>query len=161
MHIATVSDDESDTDVPDAIPARPSKADPKVEEDEDDDDEEDEDEFQVEKILSHKTERGKIVYRVKRLGWEKEEDQTWEPVDNLYVMARHIESQQCGQANYGSGRTRERSWKRTTCQSAALHNHQARGKARASGPSRPLRLRIHLLERSVAERARRTAPLLL
>lgn len=57
-------------------------------EDEDEDEDEEEDEFQVEKILSHKTERGKIVYQVKWLGWEKEEDQTWEPVDNLYVAAR-------------------------------------------------------------------------
>lgn len=83
-----MSDDESDSDIPDAIPARHAKADPKVADDEDEDDEEEEDEFQVEKILSHKIERGKIVYRVKWLGWEKIEDQTWEPVDNLYVYRR-------------------------------------------------------------------------
>lgn len=103
-----MSDDESDIDVPDAIPARPAKADPKVADDEDEDDDDEEDEFQVEKILSHKVERGKIVYRVKWLGWEKDEDQTWEPVDNLYAV-RRIGIANRMEANWNAERTPERS----------------------------------------------------
>ncbi|SMQ49659.1 unnamed protein product [Zymoseptoria tritici ST99CH_3D7] len=77
-----VSDNEdSDIDVPDAIPARPKAVeDPKSE---DDDDEEEEDEYQVEKILAHESKRGKIQYRIKWLGYEDEADQTWEPQENL------------------------------------------------------------------------------
>lgn len=44
----------------------------------------------MERILNHKTERGKTVYRVKWLGWEKEGDMTWEPIDNLYVPTPDI-----------------------------------------------------------------------
>lgn len=82
---AAVSDNEdSDIDVPDAIPARPKAVeDPKSE---DDDDEEEEDEYQVEKILAHESKRGKIQYRIKWLGYEDEADQTWEPQENLYAL---------------------------------------------------------------------------
>jgi chromobox protein 1 len=80
---AAVSDNDSDIDVPDAIPAKPQ--DPKLEEEEEDDDEEEEDEYQVEKIIEHKVKRGTTVYRIKWLGYEDEADQTWEPVENLYI----------------------------------------------------------------------------
>lgn len=76
-----MSDDESDNmDIPDQIPAKKSaKPDPE----EEDEDEEDEDEFQVEEILDHITKRGKLSYKVKWLGWDNEEDMTWEPRENL------------------------------------------------------------------------------
>merc|ERR1712133_59332 len=42
-----------------------------------------EDEYEVEKILEKRDIGGLIEYKVKWKGWENEEDQTWEPVDNL------------------------------------------------------------------------------
>jgi hypothetical protein len=87
---AAVSDnEESDIDVPDAIPARPKVADDPQEED-DDDEEEAEDEYQVEKILEHKTKNKVRLYRIKWLGYEDELDQTWEPEENLYVQQRPL-----------------------------------------------------------------------
>ncbi|KAG9761482.1 hypothetical protein KCU73_g2361, partial [Aureobasidium melanogenum] len=55
---------------------------------EDDDEEEEEednaDEYVVEKILNHAFDNGKdCLYEVKWLGYEAEEDRTWEPEDNL------------------------------------------------------------------------------
>ncbi|KAG9722213.1 hypothetical protein KCU59_g16766, partial [Aureobasidium melanogenum] len=54
-------------------------------EDDDDDDEEDNaDEYVVEKILNHAFDNGKdCLYEVKWLGYEAEEDRTWEPEVNL------------------------------------------------------------------------------
>lgn len=81
-----VSDaEESDDDMLDEIPAKEPKAAPVQEEedDEDDDDSIGEDEFQVEKILDHKTHKGSILYRIKWLGYEDETDETWEPEENL------------------------------------------------------------------------------
>lgn len=50
------------------------------------DDEEDEDEYRVEKILAHGYAKGGVVvYQIKWLGYEDEEDQTWEPIENLYM----------------------------------------------------------------------------
>jgi chromobox protein 1 len=37
----------------------------------------------VEKIVAHKGQGKKTLYLVKWLGYENEEDQTWEPADNL------------------------------------------------------------------------------
>jgi len=45
--------------------------------------EDEEDEYEVEKILEKRDIGGLIEYKVKWKGWENEEDQTWEPVDNL------------------------------------------------------------------------------
>jgi len=44
---------------------------------------EEEDEYEVEKILEKRDIGGLVEYKVKWKGWENEEDQTWEPVDNL------------------------------------------------------------------------------
>ena len=77
-----MSDDESDIDIPDAIPAKKAKADPVQEEGEDDEDE-GEDEYVVEKILKHKFLKGQTFYQVKWMGYENEEDLTWEPKENL------------------------------------------------------------------------------
>lgn len=53
---------------------------------EDDEDEEEEDEYAVEKILSHNFIKGKTIYEIKWVGYEKVEDRTWEPIENLYAM---------------------------------------------------------------------------
>lgn len=66
----------------DEIPAKVGKAAPVEEED---DESGEEDEFQVEKILDHKTHRGAILYRIKWLGYEDVADETWEPEENLCV----------------------------------------------------------------------------
>lgn len=86
---AAISDDESisdGADVPESVPARASKAAP-VEESEDEladgSDEEGEDEYSVEEITEHKILKGKIMYRVKWLGYDDEADMTWEPAENL------------------------------------------------------------------------------
>lgn len=107
---AAISDDEmedeiDDVDIPDEVPARkvtkataattpakkgrkPKAAEPEPEEEEeedgDEDDEEGEDEYQVEKILAHDfSDKGVVLYRIMWLGYPKEEDYTWEPVENL------------------------------------------------------------------------------
>lgn len=88
---AAIGDDESDgMDVPETVPAKGSKSKKPVEEPEDDevdeDDEEDEDEFSVDEIVDHGFESdGSIKYKVKWLGYEDEEDMTWEPRKNLFV----------------------------------------------------------------------------
>ncbi|TKA69847.1 hypothetical protein B0A55_06732 [Friedmanniomyces simplex] len=82
-----ISDDESDdVGVPDEIPAKAAKAvaEPdEEEEEEEEDDEEAEDEYRVEKILSHDFDKGAVIYQIKWLGYENEEDLTWEPIENL------------------------------------------------------------------------------
>ncbi|KAG9996954.1 hypothetical protein KCU78_g17190, partial [Aureobasidium melanogenum] len=53
-------------------------------EDDDDEEEDNADEYVVEKILNHAFDNGKdCLYEVKWLGYEAEEDRTWEPEDNL------------------------------------------------------------------------------
>lgn len=86
--IAAMSDaEDSDLDMVDEIPAKKTKATAVDDEEEDEDsDEEGEDEFQVEKILDHKTHKGSILYRIKWLGYEDSADETWEPIENLYVL---------------------------------------------------------------------------
>lgn len=86
--IAAMSDaEESDIDMVDEIPAKKAKAAaPAPEEDDEDDESGDEDEFQVEKILDHKTHKGSILYRIKWLGYDDEADETWEPEENLYAF---------------------------------------------------------------------------
>ena len=95
-----ISDDESMSDgidVPESVPAKattttttkgkgkaPEKPESEDEEEDGSDDEEAEDEFAVDKILDHKFgARGVIQYKVKWLGYEAEEDMTWEPAANL------------------------------------------------------------------------------
>ncbi|EME88393.1 uncharacterized protein MYCFIDRAFT_181237 [Pseudocercospora fijiensis CIRAD86] len=75
---------ESGSDDLDAIPAKAiaSKDDP-MQDGEDGEDEEEEGEYQVEKIVEHNFVKGKVIYKVKWLGWDAEDDQTWEPVENL------------------------------------------------------------------------------
>lgn len=52
-----------------------------------DDDEDDEDEYRVEKILKHgHAKGGAVIYQVKWLGYDNEEDLTWEPSENLFVQ---------------------------------------------------------------------------
>ena len=94
-----ISDDESmsdGVDVPESVPAKATtkgkgKAPPEpVSEDEEEDgsdnEEAAEDEFTVDKILDHRfAARGAVQYKVKWLGYEKEEDMTWEPAANLLV----------------------------------------------------------------------------
>lgn len=85
---AAISEDESDgVDVPETVPAKASKGKQPVEPEEDDeDDEQDEDEFLVDEIVDHGFEAdGSVKYKVKWLGYENEEDMTWEPVENLYA----------------------------------------------------------------------------
>ncbi|CZT20425.1 uncharacterized protein RCC_06285 [Ramularia collo-cygni] len=93
-----VSDiEDSDADMIDEIPAKKSKAAPVADEDEEGDDESgEEDEYQVEKILDHKTVKGGILYRIKWLGYDDEADETWEPEENLtgaleILRAYHIQ----------------------------------------------------------------------
>lgn len=95
-----LSDDESMSDgidVPESVPAKatttaaegkgkaPAKpASEDEQEDGSDDDEDAEDEFAVDRILDHKFgARGVVQYKVKWLGYEAEEDMTWEPAANL------------------------------------------------------------------------------
>ncbi|OQN98367.1 hypothetical protein B0A48_15635 [Cryoendolithus antarcticus] len=86
---AAISDDESDGDVPEEIPAKAVKAPDPMEEDEDededeeDDSEEAEDEYVVENILKHRNNKGTLQYRIKWLGYDDEADITWEPLENL------------------------------------------------------------------------------
>jgi chromobox protein 1 len=94
---AMLSDDESMSDgidVPESVPAKatttkgkgkaPAKPASEDEQEDDSDDEEAEDEFAVDKILDHKFgARGVVQYKVKWLGYDKEEDMTWEPAANL------------------------------------------------------------------------------
>ncbi|KAI5370952.1 Putative chromo/chromo shadow domain, Chromo-like domain superfamily protein [Septoria linicola] len=79
---APLHSDDSDVDIPDAIPAK-AKAVKDVEPVADDDDAEEEDEYAVEKILSHNFIKGKTIYEIKWAGYEKVEDRTWEPIENL------------------------------------------------------------------------------
>ena len=92
-----LSDDESMSDgidVPESVPAKaattkgkgkaPAKPETEDEQEDGSDEEEgDEDEYAVDKILDHKFVRGVIQYKVKWLGYEAEEDMTWEPAANL------------------------------------------------------------------------------
>lgn len=82
--------EDSDLDMVDEIPAKLNKAAP-VQDDESEDDagSGDEDEFQVEKILDHKTVKGGILYRIKWLGYDDVADETWEPEENLYASHRY------------------------------------------------------------------------
>lgn len=94
---AAISDDESSgSEVPESIPAKPAskgkgkaRAEPVEEEpaaeddDEEGDSEQDADEFVVEKILDHGFHGKKVTYKVKWLGYDKEDDMTWEPAENL------------------------------------------------------------------------------
>jgi len=87
---AAISDDESDgVDVPETVPAKASKSKKLVEEPEEEEeegDDEDEDEYFVDKIVDHGFEPdGSVKYKVKWLGYENEEDMTWEPLENLYA----------------------------------------------------------------------------
>ncbi|EMC99752.1 hypothetical protein BAUCODRAFT_145133 [Baudoinia panamericana UAMH 10762] len=85
-----LSDDEfdDDDDVPDQIPARQTaKLEPKLPDVDDEDGEEDEageEEYRVEKIVAHGFEEdGSVKYKIKWLGYDNEDDMTWEPVENL------------------------------------------------------------------------------
>ncbi|KAK5679821.1 hypothetical protein LTS10_007769 [Elasticomyces elasticus] len=83
-----ISEDGSDDiDIPDAIPAKAAKmvadAEPEAEAEEEDE-EEGEDEYRVEKILLHDFDKkGNVIYQIKWLGYENDEDLTWEPIENL------------------------------------------------------------------------------
>ncbi|KAM3415906.1 hypothetical protein BST61_g9402 [Cercospora zeina] len=85
---APLNSDESDLDIPDAIPAKAVKNAP--EDSEDDDEEEAEDEYAVEKIISHKFLKGKTVYEIKWVGYDDEADRTWEPIENLADGAKDL-----------------------------------------------------------------------
>eukprot|EP00092_Neocalanus_flemingeri_P023710 GFUD01025715.1.p1 GENE.GFUD01025715.1~~GFUD01025715.1.p1 ORF type:complete len:395 (-),score=174.53 GFUD01025715.1:461-1645(-) len=50
---------------------------------EDSDSEEEEEDYEVEKILDKREEKGITKYLIKWVGYDKEEDNTWEPKDNL------------------------------------------------------------------------------
>lgn len=47
--------------------------------------EEDVEEYRVEKVLNHCFVGEERLYKIKWLGYEEEEDRTWEPLDNLHV----------------------------------------------------------------------------
>uniref|UniRef100_A0A914ZDP6 Chromo domain-containing protein n=1 Tax=Panagrolaimus superbus TaxID=310955 RepID=A0A914ZDP6_9BILA len=54
-------------------------------EEDDDEPEEQNDEYVVEKVLAEKVDGGKLKFLVKWVGYEDEEDQTWEPLDNFFT----------------------------------------------------------------------------
>merc|ERR1712106_653936 len=53
--------------------------------------EEEEAEYEVEKILDHKYDDGVVQYLVKWKNWNNDEDNTWEPSDNLVGSEKIIE----------------------------------------------------------------------
>lgn len=64
-----------------SLDAEPVEA---AEEDEEEEEEGDADEYRVEKILKHDfTGDGGVLYQIKWLGYEEEDDLTWEPQENL------------------------------------------------------------------------------
>eukprot|EP00092_Neocalanus_flemingeri_P085540 GFUD01107642.1.p1 GENE.GFUD01107642.1~~GFUD01107642.1.p1 ORF type:complete len:332 (-),score=125.63 GFUD01107642.1:466-1461(-) len=54
-----------------------------VESEDSDSEEEEEEDYEVEKILDKREEKGITKYLIKWVGYDKEEDNTWEPQDNL------------------------------------------------------------------------------
>lgn len=73
-------------DGPDMIPAKgkiPTKEEEAAAAEDDDEDDEDGEEYRVEKVLDHQFERSEVLYQIKWLGYDKEEDLTWEPLENL------------------------------------------------------------------------------
>lgn len=95
-HSAAISDIEDESmssgkDSPEQVPAKaakgkgkaPAKAVSEEPEDDDEDGSGDEDEYSVDSIVAHAFERGKIMYKIKWLGYPDEADMTWEPLENL------------------------------------------------------------------------------
>lgn len=90
-----LSDEDSMSDGIDAVDAVPAKApkgkgkavvapEPDSEQEDGSDEEDGEDEYSVDAILEHHFEKGgALKYKVKWLGYENEEDMTWEPAENL------------------------------------------------------------------------------
>jgi hypothetical protein len=154
---AAVSDiDESDVDMIDEIPAKKAKAAPAKSEDEDDDDEEaGDEEYNVEKILKHKSHKGQILYRIKWLGWDDEVDETWEPEENLYAFTFHNRDSFVQALTFDAiVRELRRFSEHITCPSAAHHNPSSRrrsprppqSRAKASAPQLKMN-RPHLLRK--------------
>ena len=67
--------------------SRQTKRRPKAEREEEEDED---DEYEVEKILKKRKVGGEVEYQVKWKGWDREEDLTWEPVENLSSSSRLI-----------------------------------------------------------------------
>lgn len=85
---AQILDDDTSVsdDGPDSIPAKgkiPTKEEEAAVAEEDDEDEEEGEEYRVEKVLKHRFAGGELEYQIKWLGYDKKEDLTWEPIENL------------------------------------------------------------------------------
>lgn len=71
-------------DGPDNVPAKGKI--PTKEEEAAAAEEEDGEEYRVEKVIKHRFDGGEVEYQIKWLGYDKKEDLTWEPIENLCVI---------------------------------------------------------------------------
>ena len=93
----------------------------------DEEDEDDEDEYQVEKIEEHNFVKGKVIYKVKWLGYDEEDDKTWEPIENLYVLRSSDEE---ALADFTTVRARRKLLVHIIERLAERQNHPRRARSR-------------------------------
>ncbi len=91
--VVVIESDEEEEESHDKVDSdRVPEAEEKSEEGEDKKDEVEDEEFEVERVLDYSwcraTNRG--LYKVKWLGWDREEDHTWEPADHLEGAAEKL-----------------------------------------------------------------------
>ncbi len=91
--VVVIESDEEEEESHDKVDSdKVPEAEEKSEEGEDKKDEVEDEEFEVERVLDYSwcraTNRG--LYKVKWLGWDREEDHTWEPADHLEGAAEKL-----------------------------------------------------------------------